>query len=74
MQAAFEASKQIYAEEAAKNPAFKKIFINWEPYRTEAYRWFRVGEGTMDNFMFASLSAQPAAQAAPVKSAAPAKK
>ena len=74
MQAAFEASKQIYAEEAAKNPAFKKIFINWEPYRTEAYRWFRVGEGTMDSFMFASLSAQPAAQAAPVKSAAPAKK
>ena len=52
MQAAFEASKQIYAEEAAKNPAFKKIFVNWEPYRTEAYRWFRVGEGTMDNFMF----------------------
>jgi TRAP-type mannitol/chloroaromatic compound transport system substrate-binding protein len=78
MQAAFEASKQLYAEEAAKNPAFKKIFINWEPYRTEAYRWFRVGEGTMDNFMFASLSAPPAAKSAPAKAvpakAAPAKK
>jgi hypothetical protein len=42
-------------------------------YRTEAYRWFRVGEGTMDNFMFSALSASPAAKGAPAK-ATPVKK
>jgi len=63
MQAAFKAAEQIYAEEAEKNPAFKKIYDNWRAFRTDQYRWFRVGEGTFEQFMYGSLSS-PGASAA----------
>ena len=73
MQAAFEASKRDLCRARPRRILHsRRSSSTGSPYRTEAYRWFRVGEGTMDNFMFSALSAPPAAKGAPVK-AAPAK-
>ena len=51
MEAAFNASNELYAEISAKNPKFKKVYENWKPFRNEEILWFRVSENTFDNFM-----------------------
>jgi TRAP-type mannitol/chloroaromatic compound transport system substrate-binding protein len=51
MEAAFNASNELYAELSAKSPNFKKIYENWRPFRNEEILWFRVCEGSFDNFM-----------------------
>ena len=50
MVAAQKAAEELYAEESAKNPLFKKIYASWLPYRNTQSRWFSVAEGTMDRF------------------------
>ena len=51
MEAAFAASNELYAELSVKSPKFKKIYENWRPFRNEEILWFRVCEGSFDNFM-----------------------
>ena len=51
MEACFAASQEIWAEISAKNPKFKKVYESWRPFRNEEILWFRVCEGTFDNFM-----------------------
>ena len=51
MEAAFNASNELYAELSAKNPKFKKVYENWKPFRNEEILWFRVAEFTFDSFM-----------------------
>jgi TRAP-type mannitol/chloroaromatic compound transport system substrate-binding protein len=51
MEACFAAANQLYDEIAAKNAKFKKVYDNWRPFRNEEILWFRVCEGTFDNFM-----------------------
>ena len=51
MEAAFAASNEIYADLSAKSPKFKKVYDNWRPFRNEEILWFRVAEGSFDNFM-----------------------
>lgn len=51
MNAAFKASQEVYAELNASNPAWKKIFSDYEAYRREANLWFRFTEATFDSFM-----------------------
>jgi TRAP-type mannitol/chloroaromatic compound transport system substrate-binding protein len=51
MEAAFNASNELYAEISAKNPKFKKVYDAWRPFRNEEILWFRVAENTFDNFM-----------------------
>jgi len=51
MEACFIASNDIWAEISAKNPQFKKVYDSWRPFRNEEILWFRVCEGTFDNFM-----------------------
>lgn len=41
---------EIYAEEAGKNPAFKKIWDNWNRFRVDIVRWHRFNDLAMDNF------------------------
>jgi len=41
----------VYADEAAKNPAFKKIYTEWEKYRKTQNAWFSVAEMRMDRFL-----------------------
>ncbi|MDP2961626.1 MAG: TRAP transporter substrate-binding protein [Sulfurimicrobium sp.] len=51
MKAAHKAAFEIFEEEAAKNPDFKKIYASWKPYRDQQYHWFGMAEGA-----FASLA------------------
>ena len=54
MEACFDAANEVYAEVAANNPKFKKIYDSWVKYRDDQLLWFRVAEGTFDNFMAAA--------------------
>ncbi|MCE1241490.1 MAG: TRAP transporter substrate-binding protein [Azonexaceae bacterium] len=49
--AAYKATQQLYADEAAKNPAFKKILTAYDKYRRTENAWFSVAESRMDNFL-----------------------
>jgi TRAP-type mannitol/chloroaromatic compound transport system substrate-binding protein len=51
MEASFNAANELYAEIAAKNAKFKKVYDSWRPFRNEEILWFRVCESTFDNFM-----------------------
>jgi TRAP-type mannitol/chloroaromatic compound transport system substrate-binding protein len=51
--AAHRAAFDLYAETAASNPKFKKIYSEWERFRADDYLWFRVAENTFDNFVYA---------------------
>lgn len=51
MEACFKAANEVYAETAAKNPAFKKIHDAYMKYRDEQILWFRVAEASYDQFM-----------------------
>ena len=44
-------SEELYAETAAKNAKFKKVFDNWKPFRAEQNLWFRFAEAGFDDFM-----------------------
>jgi TRAP-type mannitol/chloroaromatic compound transport system substrate-binding protein len=54
MEACFDATNEVYAEVAASNPKFKKVYDSWVKYRDDQLLWFRVAEGTFDNFMSAA--------------------
>jgi TRAP-type mannitol/chloroaromatic compound transport system substrate-binding protein len=51
MEACAAAAEELYAETAAKNAKFKKVFDNWKPFRAEQNLWFQVTENSQDNFM-----------------------
>jgi TRAP-type mannitol/chloroaromatic compound transport system substrate-binding protein len=51
LSAAYKAAQQVYSDEAAKNPAFKKIYTEWEKYRKQQNAWFSVAEMRMDRFL-----------------------
>ncbi|MEN3372758.1 TRAP transporter substrate-binding protein [Dechloromonas sp. ZS-1] len=51
LNAAYKAAQQVYSDEAAKNPAFKKIYTEWEKYRKQQNAWFSVAEMRMDRFL-----------------------
>ena len=54
LKAAQAAAYGLYDEEAAKNPAFKKIFLSWLKFREDQLAWHRVAEHTMATFSFAN--------------------
>lgn len=58
MDAAFEASSQVYKEFCDNNPAFKKIYDSYMPFRDSIVPWFRVAEGSYDNFLGIALANQ----------------
>lgn len=51
LNAAYQATQQVYADESGKNPAFKKIYTEWEKYRKTQNAWFSVAEMRMDRFL-----------------------
>ncbi|MCS7101074.1 MAG: TRAP transporter substrate-binding protein [Burkholderiaceae bacterium] len=53
LDAAFKAAEALYAELAAKNPNWKKIWDDWSRFRADQVLWFRVAEREFDNFMSA---------------------
>jgi TRAP-type mannitol/chloroaromatic compound transport system substrate-binding protein len=52
MEASFKASRQLYTEESARNPKFKKIYGPWSEYLAQQDEWMRVEEQQFDNFMY----------------------
>jgi TRAP-type mannitol/chloroaromatic compound transport system substrate-binding protein len=52
MQAAYQASFEVYDETAAKNPKFKKVYDSWKAFREDEYLWFRVAENPFENFVY----------------------
>ena len=57
LDAAYDASFKLYHEEAAKNPAFKKIYEPWKQFRAESYQWFRVAEYNFDSYVYSQQAA-----------------
>jgi TRAP-type mannitol/chloroaromatic compound transport system substrate-binding protein len=56
LEAAFKASREVYAETAANNANFKKVFEAWSAYLGDQVRWFSVAEGSFDRFMTAQIA------------------
>ncbi len=52
MKAAQDAAYDIYAEESAKNPAFRKMFESWNKFRGDVMLWHRFAENTCANFVY----------------------
>lgn len=50
MEAASKAAMQLYSDEAAKNPAFKKVYDSYSKSMKNQRAWFAVAELPMDNF------------------------
>ncbi len=72
MNACFKAAIEVYEDESAKNPKFKKVYDAWKAFRDDQILWFRVAEQNFDSFMATSKSA--ASRPAPAAKAAPANK
>jgi TRAP-type mannitol/chloroaromatic compound transport system substrate-binding protein len=56
--ASYKAAFEVYAEMAAKNPRFRKVYEAWSKFRDEENLWFRVAENTFDNFVYAQEAAK----------------
>jgi TRAP-type mannitol/chloroaromatic compound transport system substrate-binding protein len=54
MEACLKASNEVNAEEAAKNPMFKKVLESIQAYRADQYLWWQVAEYGYDSFMIRS--------------------
>ncbi|MBC7622943.1 MAG: TRAP transporter substrate-binding protein [Aeromicrobium sp.] len=65
MDACWQATIEVCAAESAKNPAFKKIYESWKPYRDEQILWSRVAEQNFDRFMASATSGSPLAKPLP---------
>ena len=54
MEASLKAANELYGELAQKSAHFKRIYEGWSRFRSEQFLWFRVAEGSYDNFVFSS--------------------
>jgi TRAP-type mannitol/chloroaromatic compound transport system substrate-binding protein len=52
MRAAYKAAFELYEEESAKNPAWKKIYEPWKKFRDEQLLWHSVAERALSEFLF----------------------
>ncbi len=52
MAAAQKEAFALYEAEAAKNPAFKKIYTSWKKFRSQEHAWFNVAEQATEDFMY----------------------
>jgi TRAP-type mannitol/chloroaromatic compound transport system substrate-binding protein len=61
MNACYKAANEVYEEESAKNPKFKKVYDAWKAFRDDQILWSRVAEQNFDSFMAtAKTSSAPA--------------
>ena len=51
MDKAFKESMDLYAENSAKNPGWRKIYDDYSKFRADANLWFRFTEMSFDTFM-----------------------
>ena len=43
---------EMYAAEAATNPAFKRIYTEWNKFRETSNQWFKLAESAYSNFLY----------------------
>lgn len=58
MDASFQASNEVYAEFCERDPMFKKIHDDYMEFRDNIVPWFRVAEGSYDNYLGIALAGQ----------------
>jgi TRAP-type mannitol/chloroaromatic compound transport system substrate-binding protein len=58
MDACYKAAQELYAETAAKNAKFKKVYEPWQKFVNEEYEWFQVADATFDNYMIRAMRAR----------------
>lgn len=58
MDASLEASNALFKEFCDRDPMFKKIHDDYMGFRDEVVPWFRVAEGSYDNYLGAALQAK----------------
>ena len=51
LDACYKATQEFYAETAAKNTKFKKVYEPWKKFLDDEHQWFRVEEQQFDNYM-----------------------
>lgn len=51
MEAAWKASQDLFREESAKNPAFKKLYDHFSSYRKSQLAWLGTAETALNRFM-----------------------
>jgi len=51
LEACYKAANEVYAETAAKNADFKKVYEHMVAFRSDQYLWWQVAEYTFDTFM-----------------------
>ncbi len=51
LEACFKATNEVYAENVAKNPKFKKMHDAYMAFRGDQYQWWRIAEFNYDLFM-----------------------
>src|SRR6266699_605493 len=61
MKAAHKVSFEMYEEEAAKNPSWKKIYEPWKKFREDEFLWHRVAEQNLTTFLLTNPT-NPAAK------------
>jgi TRAP-type mannitol/chloroaromatic compound transport system substrate-binding protein len=52
MVAARKAAFEMYEEEAAKNPTFRRIYREWSKFREASIQWMRLAEASYANFLY----------------------
>jgi TRAP-type mannitol/chloroaromatic compound transport system substrate-binding protein len=52
MDAAYEASFQLFDELKARSPEFAKIYPHWKKFLDENELYFRIGDASYDNYVF----------------------
>jgi TRAP-type mannitol/chloroaromatic compound transport system substrate-binding protein len=52
LEAALRASFELYEEQAAADPAYRRVYESWTRTRREAYRWFSTAENAYAAFAF----------------------
>ena len=51
LDACYKAAQEFYAETAASNANFKKVYEPWKKFLEDEHQWFRVEELQFDNYM-----------------------
>ncbi len=51
LEASFKASMQVFAENDARSPEWKKIYADMRNFQRDQVSWFRYAENRFDNFM-----------------------
>src|SRR5690606_17518194 len=56
MEAAMNATNEMYDQFAAQDPDFKKVYDSWKEFRGAIYDWNRLNEQVFTDFVYSKMS------------------